>query len=646
MAVDRHPTGSSSRRAGRGSGATFRGLLERRLSRRRLLRTSAVASAAVALGSGPARSVRAAEPAAPAGQASTLTFVSIQPDTSDQITVAEGYQSQVLVSWGDPLFAGVPPFDINSQTAALQEQRFGFNNDFVAYMPLPPGSGNPGEGLLWVNHESTDGLMMFPGYQAGNPTEEQVNIELAAHGGSVLHVRRGPDGSYAYDPSSPYNRRITATTPMSLSGPATGAELMKTDADPTGIFVLGMLNNCAGGWTPWGTILTAEENFNQYFYNAEKLPDEDPRKAQHARYDMPPASRTRDRRWDLYYERFDVARHPNEPHRHGWIVEVDPYNPSSTPIKRTALGRFKHEGAATVVATNGKVVAYSGDDQRFEYVYKFVTDGAYDPNDRAANLGLLDAGTLYAARFDEDGTGVWLPLVYGQGPLTEANGFTSQADVLIRTREAADAVGATKMDRPEDIEVNPVNGRVYMAMTGNNQRGMDGRPGPDAANPRPDNVFGHVIEATEDGNDYTATTFRWEAFILAGSPADPSTYFAGFPKDQVSPIANPDNVTFDSRGNVWIATDGQPVSLNVNDALFAVPAEGPERGHLKQFLSAVVGGEVTGPAFTPDDTTRFVAIQHPGLGGNLAQPTSTWPNGLARPSVIVVTRVGGGPIGG
>jgi uncharacterized protein len=261
-------------------------------------------------------------------------------------------------------------------------------------------------------------------------------------------------------------------------------------------------------------------------------------------------------------------------------------------------------------------------------------------------MSLLDAGTLYVARFNEDGTGQWLPLVHGQGPLTVANGFTSQGDVLIKTRLAADRLGATKMDRPEDVEANPVNGKVYMVFTNNTQRGTENRPAPDAPNPRPNNAFGHIIEATEDANDFTATTFRWEIFMLGGTPSDPSTYFAGFPADQVSPIGCPDNITFDTRGNLWIATDGQASALKVHDAIHAVATEGPMRGRVMQILSAVIGAEVASLVFNTDDGALFAAIQHPGEGGTLAQPTSSWPNGLARPSVVVVTKAGGGPIGG
>jgi secreted PhoX family phosphatase len=627
----------SARPAGRG-GEPFAAVVRRRLSRRGLLKAGLVLSAATV--AGPALGLAARPAAAQEGLGAAPRFTPIRPDTADRIVVPDGYRVQVLLSWGDPLFPDVPPFDLARQTAALQERRFGFNCDFLAFLPL--WRGNPNEGLLWINHEYTDGALMFPAYDASNPTREQVDIELAAHGASVVRLRRAPDGRWLYDRTSPFNRRITATTPMRLSGPAAGDPLLQTAADPTGTQVLGMLNNCAGGVTPWGTVLTCEENFHQYFAHNQRLPASDPRRARHARYGVP--AEASERKWERFYERFDVSQHPNEPFRFGWVVEVDPYDPTFAPLKRTALGRFKHEAATTVLARDGRAVVYSGDDERFEYIYKFVSQAPFDRRNRAANLRLLDAGTLYVARFKADGTGEWLPLVHGQSPLTPAHGFASQADVLIRAREAADAVGATRMDRPEDIEVHPRTGKVYMVMTNNTQRGAAGQPGPDPANPQPANRFGHILEVTEDGDDPAATTFHWELFLLCG--ADPSTYFAGFPKDQVSAIANPDNLVFDRQGNLWIATDGQPGSLQVNDGVFAVATAGRERGQVKQFLSAVPGAEVASLVFDPNDQTLFVSIQHPGEGSSLAAPTSTWPGPVARPSVIAVTRRGGGPIGG
>jgi secreted PhoX family phosphatase len=314
------------------------------------------------------------------------------------------------------------------------------------------------------------------------------------------------------------------------------------------------------------------------------------------------------------------------------------------PRKRTALGRFKHEAATPKIARDGRVAFYLGDDQRFEYVYKFVTAGQFREGDRETNLSLLDDGTLYVARFDVgdqgQGIGVWLPLVHGEGGLAADQGFTSQADVLIDARSAADIMGATPMDRSEDIEANPANGKVYAVFTNNDERGTAGSPDVRPANPRPGNRGGHILEITEDGDDAAVTTFAWNIFILAGDPDDPSTFFAGFDKDQVSPIATPDNLTFDAQGNLWIATDGQQGVIGFNDGYYAVPVEGSDRGHVQMFASVPRGAEATGPEFSPDGTALFASIQHPGEDGTLAQPLSDWPDRAQppRPSVIVIRR--------
>ena len=381
---------------------------------------------------------------------------------------------------------------------------------------------------------------------------------------------------------------------MQITGPAAGDDIMKVSYDQTGRLVRGMLNNCGGGTTPWGTVLTCEENFNQYFANRAGLADIDERKANHTRYGVGsnvtglPIGRS-ERGWELYHDRFDLTKDPNEPFRFCWVVEIDPYDPRFIPKKRTALGRLKHEAATTVVAHDGRIAVYTGDDERFEYMYKFVTSGKYDPRNRAANFNLLDEGTLYVAKFNDDGTGQWLSMVHGQGALL-APAFTSQADVLINTRFAADAVGGTKMDRPEDIETNPVNGKLYCAMTNNTNRGTGTNPPAEAANPRTGNRHGHIIELTEHGNDPTSLSFAWEIFLLCGTPAiqpvdspapilnAEATYFGGFDHSQVSPISSPDNIAFDRKGNLWIATDGQPTTFGMNDGVFAVPVEGEQRG--------------------------------------------------------------------
>lgn len=351
-----------------------------------------------------------------------------------------------------------------------------------------------------------------------------------------------------------------------------------------------------------------------------------------------------------------MTKEPNEPFRFGWIIEIDPSDPTSTPVKHTALGRFKHEAANLMVGDKGQLAAYLGDDERFEYIYKFVSKGTYDKAKGKANSALLTDGTLYVAKFNDDGSGQWLPLVAGQGPLTEKAGFKTQGDVCVKTRLAGDLVGATKMDRPEDMEANPVNKKVYVALTNNTQRGTEGKPAVDKANPRAKNAAGHIIEITEDGSNPAATKFKWEILLLCGDPAkedaakpETQTYFGGYDKTKVSPIGAPDNVAFDNAGNLWISTDGAPSAIKYNDGLFVVPVEGSERGHVQQFFSTAGGSEVCGPEFTPDNKTLFLAIQHPAEGSLFEMPSNRWPdnnrNLPPRPSVITVTHNGGKSIG-
>ncbi len=612
---------------------SFAEIVRRRLSRRDLLRGAALGASAALIG---ATGLRAGT--ATAQGTGVLRFTPVTPTDPafDEVVVPAGYYARTLIRWGEPLSANAPAHNVWQQTPAAQAEQFGYNCDFVGFLPLPPGSGVSNRGILCVNHEYSSPELMFPGYDFNNPTRNQVDVELAAHGISIVEVARAADGTWSYVRGSQYNRRLTGETPMRISGPVAGHDWLKTSQDTSGTLVRGTLNNCAGGKTPWGTLLSAEENWHQYFGNLNALAATDPRLAVHKRYGIPAESS--ELQWEKFHSRFDVPQEPNEAFRFGWIVEVDPYDPSFMPVKRTALGRFRHEAATIAIARQGQAVAYSGDDQQFEYIYKFVSKGVYNPNDRKSNFGLLDEGTLYVARFNDDGTGVWLPVVYGQGPLTSANGFNSQADVLINTRKAADLLGATKMDRPEDIEANPVNKKVYIALTNNSARGTEGKPGVDAANPRAKNRTGQIIELTEAGDDYASLAFRWEIFLLCGLPSDESTYFAGYDKRKVSPIACPDNVTFDNAGNLWIATDGAASAIKYNDGLFVVPVAGGERGHVQQFYSSVAGSEVCGPELTPDNRTVFLAIQHPGEGGTFAAPISTWPDrvGLPRPSVITI----------
>ncbi len=578
-----------------------------------------------------------------AAQNSGLGFKPISLSTEDKTLLPQGYESNVVIRWGDPIARGAKRFDVGTFDAKTQEASFGYNNDYVSFLPLPGfQSKRSNQALLWANHEYTNPELMFAGYTAGKATKEQVDVELAAHGGTIVQVFRDNSGNIEYQAVSRYNRRITATTPMEITGPAAGHPLLQTKADPTGKRVLGMLNNCAGGTTPWGTILTAEENFNQYFAFNDNVKDANI-KALHARYGM--TAKASGRVWENHYERFNLEANPNEPFRYGFIVEIDPYDPTMTPKKRTALGRFKHEGAETSLAADGRVVMYMGDDERFDYMYKFVSKGRFNASNRAANMDLLDEGTLYVARVNADGTGEWVPMVVGNGKLTAENGFATQADICIKTRQAADLLGATKMDRPEDFERNPVTGAIYCVLTNNSRRTAAQI---DAANPRADNKDGHILELLEEGNDAAATKFKWSLFLVCGNPNDPSTFFAGFAKEKVSAVATPDNISFDNAGNMWIATDGMENStLKANDGVFVVPTRGAARGQVQQFMSTVKGAEVCGPIFTPDNKNFFAAIQHPGEGGTVEKPVSLFPDGVGvpRPSVIAIKKTDGGIIG-
>ncbi len=577
-----------------------------------------------------------------------LLFESVAPNSRDEITLAPGYRQSLLIGWGDPLFADSGNFDPLNQTAAKQARQFGYNVDWMDLFPLPGYEvENPRHALLVVNHEYTNAELMFKNYPGlANQTREQSAIEIEAHGLTVVEIMRDTAGRWRYMPTSSYNRRITGTTMMRFTGPAAGSSWLKTQADISGTSVMGTLNNCAGGKSPWGTALSGEENFQGYFGNAGSLPD-GPLKQLHSRYGVPTGSSGY--AWPRHFDRFDVAKHPNEPLRFGWVVEFDPYDPSSMPKKRTALGRFRHEGATIQVARNGKIAVYMGDDERYQFFYKFVSNGTFNAFDRAANDTLLDQGTLYVAKLNDDGTGQWLPLVYGQGPLTAANGFRDQGDVLVDTRGAAALLGATAMDRPEDMDTNPVNGKVYLALTNNTSRNDRDK---NAANPRANNRYGHVIEITEDDGDHTATRFTWEVFLLCGDGknAAHATFFAGYDPAKVSAIANPDNLTFDNKGNLWISTDGQPSSLRINDGVYAVATDGPERGNVKQFLSLVPGAEAASLIHNSDNTALFVAVQHPGEGGNwtdnAADSISLFPDGKLpnRPAIIAVTKSSGSPL--
>ncbi|MFD7059742.1 PhoX family protein [Streptomyces sp. NPDC059906] len=639
------------------------------LSRRSMMRAAAVvtvaAAGAGAVGVAGAPSAQAAPAAgkghgrpAKASGARGLRFTPVAPNTDDAVTVPEGYRQEVVIRWGEPILRGAPAFDPEQQSAEAQAGQFGYNNDFLALLPL---RGEHDRQLLVANHEYTDEVLMFRGYDPENPTREQVEIAWAAHGLSVVAVEEERrSGRLTAVSRHRLNRRVTATSEFRLTGPAAGSDLVRTSADRSGRKVLGTLNNCSGGTTPWGTTLHGEENFNQYFANSSRDTDK--------RYGI--GTGATERKWERFDKRFDVAQEPNEVHRFGYVVELDPYDPDSAPRKHTALGRFKHEAATVRLTYDGRPVVYTGDDERFDYFYKFVGSKRMRHGSsrwaREHNLSLLDEGTLYVARLsgdspaieidgtgtlprdgEFDGGGEWIPLVTAteRGAVSHVEGMSAE-EVCVFTRLAGDKVGATKMDRPEDIEPSPTTGKVYVALTNNSNRGKTGYAGPDEANPRNSNKHGHVLELTERWNRADATRFGWSLFLVAGDPEDPATYFAGFPKDRVSAISCPDNVAFDDHGNLWISTDGN--ALGTHDGLFGVATRGDRRGELKQFLTVPTGAETCGPLV--QDRRVLVAVQHPGEvdGASVDQPASSWPDGpgrIVRPAVVAVWRADGRDIG-
>ena len=646
----------------------------------------------------------------PAAAEKILGFLGVSTSTADTIVVPTGYQSQAFLPWGDPINASGPAWKPDAtNTAAEQSQQIGDNHDGMHFFGFNSSTNGPGdrsdEGLLVMNHEYINPEYFYaPGTDAANwlnPfTLEKARKGQEAHGVSVVHVRRTASGAWEHVRSSSFNRRITGNTSMTIQGPAAGNVLMKTAADPTGTEVLGTLNNCGNGFTPWGTYITCEENWNGYFgaptSGATIGPEFQDQKPEiiggQSRYGI--TTTGFGYRWHEVDPRFDADVNPNEPHRFGWIVEIDPFSPGSKPVKRTAMGRFKHENAELVIAPNGRVVVYSGDDERNEYIYKFVSTGTFDRANptSAANRNLLSDGTLYVARFDagpttgdQTGTGVWIPLVFGQNGLTAANGFDNQAEVMIKTRQAGDRVGATMMDRPEWIAANPKKpGEVYCTLTNNNRRGSTpassnnvggttsaggARPPVDESNPRSNNVWGHIVRWNETGADATALTFAWDIYVLAGQPAitDSRKPSSNVTIDNL--FNSPDGLQFDSEGRLWIQTDGAYsnsgdfANMGNNQMLVGDPVT----KEVRRFLVGPSACEITGIAFTPDRKTIFVNVQHPGeinnhprtpklaSGANFtdndisrnATAFSQWPTAGARPraATVAVWRQNGDPVG-
>ncbi|OZG69793.1 transcriptional initiation protein Tat [Hahella sp. CCB-MM4] len=605
----------------------------------------AVISRRKLLGAGMAISVGSVFALSPVGKALAASsksmaahFEPIAASTADTIVLPKGYNWDVLVSWGDPLFTNAPEFDPSGTCpAADQEQQFGDNNDGMSLFPL-----SDDRAVMAINNEYTNYEYLFD-HQGNKLTMDDVLKAQYAHGVSVFEIRKGAANRWSLVKDSKYNRRIHVQTEMELTGPAAGHDLLKTAADTSGKKVFGTMNNCSNGQTPWGTYLTCEENFNGYFGSANEGQESTEQKlygikAKGAGYN-----------WHKHDDRFDFAKNPNEPHRFGWVVEIDPMDPNSKPMKRTALGRFKHENAALHVNKDGHVVVYLGDDERGEHLYKFVSKGKYNPSNQSANRSLLEEGTLYVAQFtmtDGKGQGKWIELTHGKNGLTSANGFADQAEVLIFARKAAKQVGATTMDRPEWVAVHPSGSQAYCTLTNNKNRGKEGQPvgGP---NPREKNHYGQILRWTPANGDHTNHIFEWDLFAVAGNPDVHSDAYAGSANINKGNMFNsPDGIGFDKDGRLWIQTDGNYknegdfAGMGNNQMLCA----DPDSGEIKRFLVGPVACEITGLTFSPDHRTMFIGIQHPGedlQASNFPQGGNAKP----RSSVVMITREDGGVIG-
>ncbi|OIQ25845.1 PhoX family phosphatase [uncultured Vibrio sp.] len=613
----------------------FNKFVDAAMSRRRFLKATGAASTVGFFAASPLSQAIAKTSTTPSN---LLGFGAIPISVADTIEVPAGYQADTLISWGDAVVKGAPAFN-QKNDAKAQEMQFGDNNDGMTFFPI-----SDSRAVLVVNNEYTNNEYLYD-HQGESITADDVRKAQAAHGVSVVELENS-SGKWQVNLDGRLNRRITAFTEMEMTGIATGHDLLKTKSDPSGKRILGTFNNCANGETPWGTYLTCEENFNGYFANTSggKMADS------YGRYGL------RDEDWDYDWykhdERFDIGKEPNEAHRHGWVVEIDPMNPNSTPKKRSALGRFKHENAALMVNDDGHVVVYLGDDERGEHLYKFVSKNKFVKGSDT-NRDLLEEGTLYVAKFEGtegelNGQGEWLELTWGKNGLTPENGFPDEASVMVFARLAATQVGATTMDRPEWVAVHPDNQSVFCTLTNNKYRGVRDTQPINASNPREKNPYGHIIRWRPSKGNHTSTSFEWDIYVLAGNPEVHDTgLMAGTDNINKDNMFNsPDGIGFDKAGRLWIQTDGKYsnkgdfAGMGNNQMLCSDPAT----GEIRRFLTGPIACEVTGLTFTPDNKTMFVGIQHPGE--SLAP--SHFPDGgesIPRSTVVVITRKDGGVIG-
>lgn len=640
------------------------------------------------------------------------TFASIAADRSDTVSVPPGYGFAPLIGWGDALFETVnDPVDLDRLDRAEQEQRFGTHNDMLALfpetwtLPLAPGGARQ---ILCANHESFAPALAYPSARSlADFSEARMSALLAGLGVSVVALQQDAKGGWSVvrdaKPGAGVNRRITPFTPVAFSGPAANHPWIVAAAEvfnraekdaPDGSVACGTLANCAGGQTPWGTFLTSEENFQSYF----RVASEPTPALAAARNDERLAADAADFGYRLGDARpglprpapYDLSANPTGPALYGWVVEIDPYDPTSTPRKLTSIGRKKGENASTALARDGRVVVYQGDDQLNEFTYKFISHGRFDPHNRRANMALLDRGVLHVARLESDGSGRWIPITLAAANAavagTDTPAFLDEGDLMIRVRAAARALGGTPMDRPEDVEA-PVDrnwvgqGAVYIPCTSGATAqppapGRPARPGETDARGGQKNVPGHILRIHEAGDDCGADRFVWDVFLMGGDPDATTTM--GTTPDGVSfaqgvtvdgratftgaALAAPDNLCFDSGGNAWITTDGMSSVFDCNDVVLVAGTDPNRTPEVKRFLVGPVGCEITGPVFAPDETTLFVAIQHPGEFDVQrrdfadsrwtrpgSRPPSSFPDGgeaWPRSCVIAVRRLDGGRVGG
>lgn len=711
-------------------------LAEVDVSRRKFIQTGVGATALASVGGLTlAGFAHAVTPLAPSTGAPTvpISFTPVPPSTVpavDAVTVPTGYKVDLFVAWGDPIMPGGQFFRGDAtETAVEQRKQLGHHVDGMHFFPFTGRNGKPSNerGLLVVNTEYTHEQILYPDGLVGNGyTLAKCRKSQAAHGVNVMEARR-LGGRWTVQRNSPFARRFDANTFMRISGPAAGHALMQTvdyqiadsGSVPVGMtdgtYCYGTVNNCAHGYTPWGTYLTCEENCNGYFGNTDPAGDPNylPADSGFVANTATEQGKLFNRygvtvngfgyRWHTVDPRWDTNQNPNGPNTFGWVVEIDPFSPNSTPVKRTAVGRIKHESAQYVLDARNDFALYTGDDQRNDYIYKFVAASKFSPRNRAANRDILDTGVLYVARFDADLTGQWLALapdtigVDGVA-LRDNPNFAGvddaevQAKILIKTRMAADAVGATMMDRPEWIGARPrINGfqdvELYCALTNNTRRGTstpsvnqaDGsttagaaRPPVDAANPRELNRYGGVIRWREDGASVRATSFAWDHFVQCG---DTQTSFAPLPTNDfqgnivAEPFGSadygaPDGLWFDDFGRLWVQTDqgGAGTGAWTNLGMDAMVCVDPNTKLTKRFLTGAPGCEVSGVIMTPDGKTMWVGIQHPGDGAGPDNPEarSRWPHsqwsvasdgvtplppGRPRSGIVVITKDDGGIIG-